>query len=58
MKIKLECSHDDWHGLASAIDATRESSTTVKVDKGALDRLMRDHSKMVDMKKGELIGAT
>lgn len=56
MKIKLECTHADWHELATAIDATRENSRTVKVDKGALDRLMKDHSKMVDVKKNELIG--
>lgn len=56
MKIKLECTYDDWHGLSVAIDRARDGTKLISVDKDALARLMADHSQFINMKKGELVG--
>lgn len=52
-KRKLLCTYDDWHSLAKAVD---KKGATVKVDKAALDRLMKDHSAFIDYNKPSLEG--
>ncbi len=47
MRLKLKTTADQWHSLAVAVDKVRDGSKFVKVDKVALDALMKDHSAMV-----------
>lgn len=41
--MKLATTDTQLHGLEAALEAVRESSTTVKVDKLALKALLADH---------------
>lgn len=52
-KYKLLCTHEDWHSLAKAVDKKGE---TTKVNREALDRLMKDHSRFIDYNKPSLEG--
>lgn len=45
--MKLVTTDTQHHALWSAINAVRETSTTVKVDKDALRALLVDHGDMV-----------
>lgn len=56
MKLKLECSHEDFHSVTKAIDQTRDSAETVKVPRAALSALLRDHGKLITEFKNELEG--
>lgn len=47
MSLKLQCSNDDFDALHEALDRVRSSSQTVKVDKGALRRLLNDHAALI-----------
>ena len=51
---KLQCTDSDWHSLAVEIDKAREGTHTVRVDKGALDRLMKDHSNLLYYHREEI----
>lgn len=54
MAPKLHCTDSDWHSLAVEIDKAREGSQTIRVDKGALDRLMKDYSNLLHYHRKEL----
>ena len=54
MTPKLKCSDSDWHTLALEIDKAREGTQTIRVDKGALDRLMKDHSSLLHYHRKEM----
>lgn len=41
--MRLQTTDTQLHALDTALDAVRESSTTVKVDKSALRALLADH---------------
>lgn len=41
--MRLQTTDTQLHALDTALDAVRESSTTVKVDKAALRALLDDH---------------
>lgn len=56
MKLKLECTRDDFHSVSKAVDQTRETSDTVKVPRGALAKLLRDHGHMISTFRNELEG--
>ncbi len=49
--MKLELSHDDWHELSKRCDTRSE---WVRVPRVVLDALMRDHSKLIALHKGEV----
>jgi len=53
-RYKLTLKDTQLNALHAAHDATRESSTTVKVDKAALWALLTDHAKLVDLNKGKV----
>lgn len=44
---QFECSLDQFQLLHRAIDATRATSTTVRVPKDALEALLRDHGRLI-----------
>jgi hypothetical protein len=53
--MKLQTTDAQLHALDVALDTTRESSRTVKVDKAALRALLADHfalNKAVQQKHG------
>jgi len=54
MTPKLQCTDQDWHMLALEIDKARDGSHTIRVDKGALDRLMKDHSNLLHYHREEI----
>ena len=56
MKYALKCTTSDWYCLISAVDKAREGSDSVKVPKAALDRLLKDHSQLVNLNKDVLTG--
>lgn len=47
-KLHLEATGDDMTVLWGSINATRDTSTTVKVDKETLTRLLLDHGKLLN----------
>ena len=49
---QLELSHDEWHRLSLATDSRREK---ISVARETLDKLMRDHSHLLALHKGEVI---
>lgn len=54
---KLTCTADEWHALKVAVDKPRQPvpDMLIKVPIGALDHLMRDHSTLIAIHKGEVI---
>lgn len=44
---RLSLSDDEFHELHAALDKTRESSTTVKASKQALQNLLQDHAALL-----------
>lgn len=52
MRKQLELSHDEWHKLSLAVDTRR---ARVSVPREVLERLMRDHSHLIALHKGEVI---
>ncbi len=56
IKRKIACTADDWFALANAVDKAKKGET-VKVNRGALDRLMGDHSLFIQYHRNELEGA-
>ena len=55
-RATLECSHEHFHEIQETVDRTRESKKTVIVSKAALAALLRDHSKLIRLHRGELDG--
>jgi len=55
-KTTLECSHDQLHALHVAVDKARKGSTTIRVDRAALDALLKDQLKLINLHKHELDG--
>lgn len=53
MKITLDCTLDQFTEIHRQVDRTRTTSTTVKVDKAALEALLRDHGKLLARYKVE-----
>ena len=45
--LQLTCTQGQYEGLHEAIDATRESSKLVKVNRLALVSLLADHAKLL-----------
>lgn len=45
--LELTCTQGQFEGLHEAIDATRESSKLVKVNRLALVSLLADHAKLL-----------
>lgn len=56
-RYQLTCTADDWHALKVAVDKPRSpvDDMPIKVPLGALDRLMQDHSLLIQLHKGEVI---
>jgi hypothetical protein len=46
---ELVCSQDQFEALHDELDKTRRTSKTVKVDRAALQALLMDHSKLVNI---------
>ena len=46
---QLACSDEQYHNIHVAVDKTRSTSTTVKVDRDALAALLRDHAKLIEV---------
>jgi hypothetical protein len=44
---ELETTQDEFEGLHAALDSVRESTSTVKVNKEALRKILRDYGCMV-----------
>ena len=55
-KRLLLCSYEDWDVLARAVDKAKTDNGMVRVPRGALDRLMKDHSHFVNENKRDLTG--
>ncbi len=53
VKKHLRCTADDWYELAKEAGKKGE---TVKVNRGALDRLMGDHSLFIEYHRSDLQG--
>lgn len=52
MRRKLELSHDDWHALAKLCDSKR---AVVAVPRVLLETLLRDHSLLLQIHKGDVV---
>jgi hypothetical protein len=52
-KPQLELTQDQFEGLHDDLDKVRRTSRTVKVDKDALSALLRDHSRLLYLQRGE-----
>lgn len=48
---KLICNHDQFESVHRALDKVRSTSTTVTVDRAALQSLLIDHSKLIVMQE-------
>ncbi|CAB5156046.1 hypothetical protein UFOVP149_45 [uncultured Caudovirales phage] len=48
-KVDLDLTSEDMNTLWGSVHATRDTSTTVKVDKATLTRLLMDHSKLLNV---------
>lgn len=48
---QLELSHDEWHTFSLATDTRKQF---VRVDRESFEKLMRDHSFLVALHKGEV----
>lgn len=48
---KLTCSQDQFESVHRALDKVRSTSTTVTVDRAALQALLIDHSKLIVMQE-------
>lgn len=55
-KRQLLCSYEDWDVLARAVDKAKSDNGMVRVPRGALDRLMKDHSYFISENKKKLTG--
>jgi CxxC motif-containing protein len=44
----LQCPQDEYEAINEALDKTRRTSTTVKVSRSALTKLLIDHAKLID----------
>lgn len=52
-KVRLELTQEQFEALHGASDKTRRTSKTVKADKLALDALLRDHSRLLHLQRGD-----
>ena len=51
--VKLELKQEPFEGLHRALDKTKRTSQTVKVDREALGLLLSDFSKLLHICRGE-----
>jgi len=51
--ITLEMTHCQLHSLTTDLEKVKSSSTTVKVDKAALQALILDHGRLVRHHRAE-----
>ena len=40
------CTADEWHGLLTAVDKARHYNSIIRVDRTALDHLLKDHARL------------
>lgn len=50
---KLTCSQSEFEGIHAALDKTRRTSETVKVNRQALTHLLMDYSRLLHIRRGE-----
>lgn len=55
-RIKLACSHEQFHAIYESLEHTRKNPEVVKVPKEALTALLRDHGKLIGLHRHELDG--
>lgn len=50
-KVDFDLTNEDMHHLWGSVHATRDSTSTVKVDKAILIRLLLDHGRLLNAYK-------
>jgi hypothetical protein len=56
MKVRLNCTHEQYHSLSLASGNARDGSKVVKVDIAALAALIADHGKLIAFHNNEIEG--